>query len=174
MAVLRLLPDGTFEDRPVRLQTGSVVPDFRATKHDGKYWRLTDNRGRIVVLFFHAGINRGINANVATSLCDAVESLKAGEVAVYAISNDRPEVLREAFGEGKYPSLLSDADGAIGTMYGFPAGAVPVGRPFSEICGHTFVVGGDGVLISSLRVDDAATHTAEVLGVLTGGHDDKT
>jgi peroxiredoxin len=38
---------------PAGVRLGDPAPDFEAVAHDGSRWRLTDHRGRPVVLIFH-------------------------------------------------------------------------------------------------------------------------
>jgi len=61
MSFFTLLRDGLglLLRRPQMLAVGSQAPDFAVTAHDGSTVRLTDFRGKKVVLWFYPKANTG-------------------------------------------------------------------------------------------------------------------
>ena len=128
------------------LEPGVEAPDFEATAHTGEKVRLSDFRGKIVVLYFYPramtpGCTReGIRFN---QLADEFE--KHGAV-ILGISTDPPE-RNKRFAEkhGVRFLLLSDPEGEIARAYGVLR---PNGKSAERV---TFIIDKDGVIRAVLR-----------------------
>jgi protein SCO1/2 len=107
--------------RPARLQPGQEVPDFTLTGQDGKAFRLTDLRGKVVVLTFIytrcplpdfcPAMDRRFSDLAATI---AAAPRQVDQVRLISVSfdpeHDKPEVLRKhAQSRGASPPLWSFA-----------------------------------------------------------------
>lgn len=98
------------------VETGEKAPDFELFTDQQKPWRLSDQRGRPVVLLFFPGAFTSVcttELNTVTSQLD-----EFGDAAVVGISTDSPFVLEE-FREVEnigFP-LLSDHNGAVSAQY---------------------------------------------------------
>ncbi len=137
-----------YGDAAMTVEPGSEAPDFEATAHTGERIRLSDLRGRIVVLYFYPramtpGCTReGVRFN---ELIDEFEKLGA---VVLGISTDPVDVNRR-FAErmGFRFKLLSDPDGRIAEAYGV------LRRSGSELSAErvTFVIDDEGRVRAVLR-----------------------
>jgi peroxiredoxin Q/BCP len=101
------------------VKAGDIAPDFEALDHNGETFRLSNLRGRYVVLYFYpkamtSGCTReGIRFN------ELLEEFKKLGVEVVGASTDPVDVNRK-FAE-KYDfkfKLLSDTRGVIARAYG--------------------------------------------------------
>jgi len=131
------------------LPPGSEAPDFEAVAHTGEKVRLSDYRGRIVVLYFYPramtpGCTReGIRFNEL-----AEEFAKYGAV-ILGVSTDPPERnarFAEKHGLDKI-LLLSDPEGEIARMYG----VLREGRKRPSAERVTFIIGPDGRIVEVLK-----------------------
>ena len=104
---------------PTAAQTGTEAPDFTLKDGSGEEWRLSDARGRTVVLLFYPGDNTPVCTRQLCSVRDRWEDYAATGAEVVGISTDTVDS-HQGFAE-KYDlplRLLSDTDGAVMKAYG--------------------------------------------------------
>jgi len=133
-------------------ETGQPAPDFTLQDLDGKTHRLSDYRGRMVVLeWFNPGCPYVVNAHTRGSLVDAAARASRQGVVWLAVNSGAPgkqghgtEANRAAAREWSmaYP-ILVDESGRVGRAYG--ATNTP----------HLFVIGKDGTLAYQGAVDNS-------------------
>ncbi len=139
-----------FAAEPARL--AQPAPDFTLVDLDGKTHKLSDYRGRIVVLeWFNPGCPYVVNAHTKGSLVDLGARQRKAGVVWLAINSAAPgkqghgvEANREAASAWKidYPILL-DETGSVGRAYG--ATNTP----------HMFVITPDGKLAYRGAIDNS-------------------
>src|SRR5690349_25160085 len=101
------------------LREGSAAPDFALPDGDGVTWRLSDQRGKIVVLLFYPGDETPICTKQMCSVRDRWEDYRATGAEVVGISTDSPESHSKFAEHHSLPlRLLSDADGKVAEMFG--------------------------------------------------------
>lgn len=101
-----------------KLAVGVKAPDFQALDQNGQTVRLSDYRGRWVVLFFYPKDNTPICTREACGFRDAYEEFLDIGAVVLGISSDPPES-HARFAE-KYSlafPLLTD-DGSLSRLFG--------------------------------------------------------
>src|SRR5437879_3267475 len=101
------------------LQPGDPAPGFALPDQHGKTVRLSDLRGRRVVLYFYPKADTPGCTTQACSLRDARPDLERAEAVVLGISPDKPSA--QARFDEKYTlgfPLLSDPDHATAEAYG--------------------------------------------------------
>lgn len=99
--------------------TGSDAPDFTLMDGEGTDWRLSDQKGRTVVLLFYPGDNTPVCTRQLCSVRDHWSEYQATGAEVVGISTDSVES-HGGFAE-KYMlplRLLSDPDGKVSAAYG--------------------------------------------------------
>ena len=101
------------------LNVGTHAPDFALRDGDGREWRLSDQRGRVVVLLFYPGDETPVCTRQLCSVRDNWEAYQETGAEVVGISTDSVESHRR-FGEhhGLPLRLLADTDGAVSWLYG--------------------------------------------------------
>ena len=98
---------------------GENAPDFTLKDGDGNDWRLSNHRGRVVVLLFYPGDETPVCTRQMCSVRDRWEDYAATGAEVVGISTDSPESHRAFAEHHSLPlRLLSDADGEVAKMYG--------------------------------------------------------
>lgn len=95
-------------------QIGEQAPDFSLTNQDGNTVKLSDYKGRKVILFAFPQAN---TANCNTQACgfrDSFPKIEARGAVVLGISPDKPEALKKWKAEKNLQyDLLSDPDHAV-------------------------------------------------------------
>ena len=98
---------------------GSPAPDFSLPDGDGKPWRLSDQRDKVVVLLFYPGDETPICTRQMCSVRDNWDEYVATGAEVVGISSDSVESHRKFTEHHQLPlKLLSDADGTVSKRYG--------------------------------------------------------
>lgn len=100
-------------------RTGQTAPDFSLKDGEGRDWRLSDQRGKTVVLLFYPGDETPVCTRQMCSVRDRWEDYTATGAEVVGVSTDSPESHRKfAEHHGLPLRLLSDQDGAVARMFG--------------------------------------------------------
>ena len=95
------------------------APDFTLMDGNGEQWRLSDHRGRVVVLLFYPGDETPVCTRQMCSLRDRWDDYLATGAEVVGISSDSTESHKKFATHHDLPlRLLSDSDGAVSRLYG--------------------------------------------------------
>ena len=118
-----------------------MAPDFALPDANGKTWRLSDRRGKIVVLLFYPGDETPICTRQMCSVRDRWEDYAATGAEVVGISTDSVESHRQFAEHHDLPlRLLSDADRRVADLYG--ANSLVPGK----VARSVFVIDANGVI----------------------------
>jgi peroxiredoxin Q/BCP len=100
-------------------QLGQPAPDFELPNQDGKRVRLSDYRGKKVILFVFVKANTaGCNAQVC-GFRDEFPRFEEANAVVFGLSADSPETLKRWKQDKQLPyDLLSDPDYAVQKAWG--------------------------------------------------------
>ena len=95
------------------------APDFSLPDGNGEQWRLSDYRGKVVVLLFYPGDETPVCTKQMCSLRDRWEDYIATGAEVVGISSDSVESHRKFAEHHELPlRLLSDSDATAANLYG--------------------------------------------------------
>ena len=124
-----------------KLSLNSPAPDFTLPDGDGKQWRLSDHRGKVVVLLFYPGDETPVCTAQLCSVRDRWEDYVATGAEVVGISSDSVESHQKFSEHHRLPlRLLSDSAGEVSRLYG--ARSLIPGR----VARAVFVIDGAGML----------------------------
>jgi thioredoxin-dependent peroxiredoxin len=105
--------------KPAKAQVGAKAADFTLPDGDGNDWRLSDQRGRTVVLLFYPGDETPICTKQMCSVRDRWDDYAATGAEVVGISTDSVESHKDFAEHHDLPlRLLSDAGGTVSNLYG--------------------------------------------------------
>jgi thioredoxin-dependent peroxiredoxin len=152
------------------IDEGASAPDFELQSDAGDTIKLSDLRGKKVVLYFYPKDDTPGCTAQACGIRDVYGEFERAGAVVLGISPDdeRSHVRFKA----KYDlpfTLLADPDHEVAERYDVWKEKRFMGRTYMGVERSTFVVGEDGSLARVLRNVKPATHADEVLAVLNGG-----
>jgi peroxiredoxin Q/BCP len=146
---------------------GAEAPDFSLPDDTGAMRRLSDERGRWVVLYFYPKDDTPGCAREACAFRDADERIRARDAVVWGVS-----VLgsgsKAAF-KAKYGlpfTLLADEDHAVAERYGTWVEKRNYGKTYWGVKRSTFLVDPDGRIARVWPTVDPEAHPDEVLAAL--------
>ena len=106
-------------DKNGTARVGEPAPDFARRDGEGREWRLSDQRGRVVVLLFYPGDETPVCTRQLCSVRDNWEAYRATGAEVVGISTDSEESHKRFAENRSLPlRLLSDPTGAVSKLYG--------------------------------------------------------
>ena len=117
------------------------APDFTLKDANGDDWRLSDQRGKVVVLLFYPGDETPICTRQMCSVRDRWDDYIATGAEVVGISSDSIESHKKFAEHHQLPlRLLSDSDGAVSKKYGARS-LIP-----GKVARSVFVIDGQGIV----------------------------
>ena len=143
------------------VEEGQEAPDFDLLSDEGERVRLSDFRGRPVVLYFYPRDDTSGCTAQACGIRDVYDDFRERGAVVLGVSADT-QASHVRFKE-KYElpfTLLADPERTTGEAYGV---ADADGRTFER---STFVVDADGKVARVMRRVDPRSHAADVLAAL--------
>ena len=122
-------------------QVGAAPPDFTLKDGNGDEWRLSDKRGKVVVLLFYPGDETPICTRQMCSVRDRWEDYEATGAEVVGISTDSVESHQKFAEHHELPlRLLSDTSAEVANLYGARS-LIP-----GKVARSVFVIDAKGVL----------------------------
>jgi len=101
------------------LNLNQPAPDFTLKDGDGQEWRLSDQRGKVVVLLFYPGDETPICTRQMCSVRDRWDDYRATGAEVVGLSTDSVESHQKFSEHHELPlRLLSDPEGKVSMLYG--------------------------------------------------------
>ena len=134
------------------LQIGDPAPDFELLSDENQPIRLSDLRGRRVVLFFFPRADTPGCTAQACGFRDRMPVIETGNAIVLGLSPDLPAALAKWRAKEKLPyNLLSDPDHAIADAFGAWGEKSMYGKTYEGILRGHAIIGVDG-RVEDLRV----------------------
>jgi len=101
------------------LKVNEPAPDFTLPDGNGSDWRLSDQRGKVVVLLFYPGDETPVCTRQMCSVRDRWDDYLATGAEVVGISSDSVESHKNFAEHHDLPlRLLSDSDRSVAKLYG--------------------------------------------------------
>lgn len=149
------------------MREGSPAPDFETTDQDGTALRLSDFRGRVVVLFFYPRACTSGCTIEAQGFRDAYRQFERAGVVVLGISPDTAKAQKKFELKEALPyRLLADDSRAIAELYGVLKEKNMYGRKVMGVARTTLLIDAAGVVRHVFNRVKPEGHAEEVLGEL--------
>jgi peroxiredoxin Q/BCP len=150
-----------------RLAVGDKAPAFSLPDAEGKTVKLSDYKGRKVIVYFYPAASTPGCTKQACDFRDSLGQLNEAGLDVIGISPDKPEKLakfRDAE-ELTFP-LLSDPDRTVLTEWGTFGEKTMYGKTVQGVIRSTFVVDEKGVIEVARYNVKATGHVAKLINDL--------
>ena len=145
-------------------KVGEKAPAFSLPAlPDGKPVKLSDFKGRAVVLYFYP---KDMTPGCTTEACDFRDAYPGlgGKAVVLGVSPDGVESHRKFAAKYELPfPLLADEDHAVAEKYGVWVEKSMYGKKYWGVQRATFLIDGDGVVQRVWRKVKVPGHAEEVL-----------
>lgn len=146
-----------------RLAPGDKAPSFALTDDSGRTVKLSDFKGRRVIVYFYPAAMTPGCTKQACDFRDSLASLQAAGFAVVGISPDKPEELaRFREHDGLTFPLLSDPDKRVLTAYGAYGEKKLYGKTVVGVIRSTFVIDATGTVELAQYGVKATGHVAKL------------
>ncbi len=144
-----------------------VAPDFQLPTQDGTPLKLSDLRGRKVVLYFYPKDDTPGCTTQACGLRDSWRDFEAKGAVVLGVSPDTAAAHTKFRAKYDLPfTLLADTDHAVAEKYGVWKEKSRYGRTYFGNERTTFVIGEDGRIVAVFPKVKPEEHADQVLAVL--------
>ena len=162
-------PDGRQKERRMSVEEGKKAPDFTAATDGGKKLKLSELRGKPVVLYFYPKDDTSGCTAEACGFRDSLPDfgkLKAQVIGVSKDTVDKHDKFKKKYGLN-FP-LVSDEDGKICGKYGTWIEKSLYGRKYMGIERATFLIDKTGTVAKVWHKVKVPGHVDEVLKALKG------
>ena len=149
------------------LKQGAVAPDFELEDENGVPHKLSDYRGKFVVLYFYPKDDTPGCTTEACNFRDDYSAYTKAGVVILGVSPDN--VKSHAKFKMKYQlpfTLLADINHEVCVTYGVWALKKMMGREYFGVLRTTYLIGPDGKIVKVFEKVKPADHSAEVLAAI--------
>lgn len=151
------------------IDIGTKAPDFALPDQDGIIRKLSDYKGKPVVLYFYPKDDTPGCTKEACSFRDSFAEYRKAGIEILGVSID-DEKSHRAFRE-KYDlpfTLLADKDRKVVEKYGVWVEKMNYGKKYMGIARKTFLIDKNGKVIYIFDKVKPEEHASEVLEKLSG------
>ena len=149
------------------MKVGDQAPDIQLHTDTGEDFRLSDMKGKRVVLYFYPRADTPGCTVEACEFRDDIQAFGGKGAAVVGVSPDKPAAQAKFKQKFDLPfTLLADQDKTAAEAYGVYKEKNMYGKKVMGIERTTFVIGPDGRIEKIYHKVKAKGHAAEVLAGL--------
>ncbi|EKB50336.1 thioredoxin-dependent thiol peroxidase [Cecembia lonarensis] len=146
------------------LEVGNTAPDFEAKDQNGNLIKLSDFKGKKVVLYFYPKDNTPGCTAQACNLRDNYEALQNAGYVVLGVSSDSEKSHQKFIEKQGLPfSLIADEDLKVHEAYGTWVEKSMYGRKYMGTARTTFVIDEEGKLEEIIDKVKTKEHTNQIL-----------
>lgn len=143
---------------------GAAAPDFTAKDESGSSVRLSDLKGKKVVLYFYPRDQTPGCTAEACDLRDNYQRFKKLGYEIFGVSSDNEASHQKFIAKYKLPfRLLADVDKKIHAKYGTWVQKSMLGRKYMGTRRVTFVIDEKGKITDVIDKVDTRHHAAQIL-----------
>ena len=151
------------------LSAGTLAPDFSLSDQDGNPVRLSDLRGKKVLIYFYPKAMTPGCTTQACGLRDVNSELAALNVVVLGISPDPAKRLKKfAERDSLNFRLLADEDHAVADAFGVWGPKKFMGKEYDGIHRLSFLIDEEGKIVHRFDKFKTSDHHQVVLDLIKG------
>lgn len=149
----------------MKLKIGNPAPQFEGKDQDGKPVKLSDYKGKKVVLYFYPKDDTTGCTAEACNLRDNYHRFIAQGYEILGISSDSEKSHRKFIDKHDLPfRLIADTDKSIHEKYGTWVEKSMYGRKYMGTARTTFVIDEKGEINDIIEKVNTKEHTDQILG----------
>jgi peroxiredoxin Q/BCP len=151
------------------IEEGKPAPDFELESDSGETVKLSDFRGRPVVLYFYPKDDTPGCTTEACEFRDAYDVFRERGAEILGVSPD--DITSHGKFKTKYDlpfTLLADPEHEVAEKYGVWGERSSYGKTSMGITRSTFIIDAEGNVARAMLGIKPAGHASEVLGSLAG------
>jgi peroxiredoxin Q/BCP len=146
------------------IEEGKPAPDFELQSDSGEPVKLSELRGRPVVLYFYPKDDTPGCTTEAREFRDAYDVFRERGAEVLGVSPDDIASHQKFKSKHELPfTLLADPDHAVAEKYGVWGERKFAGKTYMGINRSTFIIDEEGKVARAMRGIKPAGHAAQVL-----------
>jgi thioredoxin-dependent peroxiredoxin len=149
------------------MKLGSLAPDFNLIGSDGRDHKLSDYRGKKVILYFYPKDNTPGCTTEACDFRDNIKTINDLNTVVIGISKDSLNSHSKFIEKLNLPFiLLSDEEKIVCELYDVIKEKNMYGKKVLGIERSTFIIDENGILVKEFRKVKVKDHIKEVLDAI--------
>lgn len=146
------------------LKIGDLAPDFELPASDGSLFRLSNLRGKKIVLYFYPKDNTSGCTQQACDFRDAVADFSSKNAVIVGVSKDSLKSHQNFIDKYQLPFvLLTDPDASVQTLYDVWKEKSMYGKQYMGTERSTFVIDEAGKIQHIHRKVKVKDHISELL-----------
>lgn len=150
-------------------QTGTPAPDFELPNQDGTLIKLSDFRGKKVILFAFPKANTSGCTTQACGFRDSLPKIEVANAVVLGISPDEPKELKKWKDQENLPyDLLSDTEHRVLESWGVWGEKKMYGKTYMGVIRSHWVIDENGMILDE-QLKISPTDSVEQALRLIGG-----
>lgn len=151
----------------IDLKVGEAAPNFTLVDENGTERKLSDYRGKPVVLWFYPKDDTPGCTKEACNFRDDYSAYQEAGIEILGVSPDDSKSHTKFINKFDLPfTLLADAGHKISDLYGVWGPKKMFGREYEGIMRTTFLIAPDGNIARVFENVNPAQHSEEVLAAL--------
>lgn len=148
----------------MKLKVGDVAPDFSVNDQNDNPVKLSDFKGKKVVLYFYPKDNTPGCTAEACNLRDNYQALQKAGYEVLGVSKDNEKSHQKFIDKFELPfTLLADTEKDIHEKYGTWVEKSMYGRKYMGTARVTFIIDENGKIEEIIEKVKTKDHTAQIL-----------
>ncbi len=146
------------------LKVGDPAPDFEAKDQNGNLVKLSDFKGKKIILYFYPKDLTPACTAEAINLTENYETLKVKGYEVIGVSTDDEKKHQKFIEKYNIPyTLIADTDKKVVNLYGVWGPKKFMGREYEGIHRTTFVIDENGIIEKIIEKVNTKDHTNQIL-----------
>ena len=148
----------------MQLKIGDKAPEFEVNDQSGNPVKLSDYKGKKVVLYFYFKDQTPGCTTQACNLRDNYQALQKAGYEILGISSDNEKSHQRFIEKQSLPfTLLADTDKKVHDLYGTWVEKKMYGRTYMGTARTTFIIDEVGIISDIIDKVKTKEHTAQIL-----------
>ena len=149
----------------MNLKVGDKAPDFEAKIQTGETIKLSDFRGKKVIIYFYPKDNTPGCTAQACNLRDNYEMLQEQGYVVLGVSGDSEKSHQKFIDKQSLPfDLIADTEKEVHNLFGTWGEKKMYGKTYMGTLRTTFVIDEEGTIAEVIEKVKTKDHTAQIVG----------